>query len=164
MVWQVSLSQKSAASVSRPFAGPHDAGRLSDQLCFALYSATNAMTRAYRPLLTELGLTYPQYLVLLALWERKACRLGEIAEDLRLATHAVSPIIDRLEEAGLVRRTIDEDDARAVRVELTRRGQRMEADAAAVQESMRLRTDLDPASVARLRTELHSLVDRLLAD
>lgn len=122
------------------------------------------MTRAYRPLLGELGLTYPQYLVLLVLWEKKGCRLGEIAEELRLATHAVSPIIDRLEEAGLVRRTVDEDDARAVRVELTRQGLRMETEAAAVQDAVRFRTDLDPAAVARLRADLHELVDRLLED
>lgn len=122
------------------------------------------MTRAYRPLLGELGLTYPQYLVLLVLWEKKGCRLGEIAEELRLATHAVSPIIDRLEEAGLVRRTVDEDDARAVRVELTRQGLRMETDAAAVQDAVRFRTDLDPVAVARLRADLHELVDSLLED
>jgi len=122
------------------------------------------MTRTYRPLLNELGLTYPQYLVLLVLWEKSGCRLGEIAEELRLATHAVSPIIDRLEESGLVRRTVDEDDARAVRVQLTKQGAKMESDAAAVQDSVRLRTDLDPAAVERLRADLHELVDHLLED
>ena len=79
-----------------------EAGRLDDQLCFALYAASNAVTRVYRPLLTDLGLTYPQYLVMLVLWEHGTRRLGEIADELELATHAVSPILDRLEESGLV--------------------------------------------------------------
>lgn len=157
MILQVSASPKN------PSTGPaRGAGRLSDQLCFALYSATNAMTRAYRPLLAEMGLTYPQYLVMLVMWERESCRLGEIAEELRLATHAVSPIIDRLEEAGLVRRAADEHDARAVQVEVTKQGSRLEASAAKVQDEVRCRTDLDPSSVARLRADLHDLVDRLL--
>lgn len=160
----MSKSKKNESTVERTPGEARDAGRLADQLCFALYSATNAMTRAYRPLLGELGLTYPQYLVLLVLWEKKDCRLGEIAEELRLATHAVSPIIDRLEEAGLVTRTVDEDDARAVRVGLTRKGLKMETDAAAVQDAVRLRTDLDPAAVARLRADLHELVGHLLED
>ena len=92
------VGKKSSPSTQTPVT----AGRLADQLCFALYAATNAVTRTYRPLLNELGLTYPQYLVLLVLWEHDARRLGEIADALLLATHAVSPIIDRLEEAGLV--------------------------------------------------------------
>lgn len=158
----MSSNKKSHPPVSRTPVTSRTTSRLSDQLCFALYSATNAMTRTYRPFLHELGLTYPQYLVLLVLWEKKECRLGEIAEGLRLATHAVSPIIDRLEESGLVRRNVDEEDARAVRVELTKKGAKMESDAAAVQDAVRLRTDLDPAAVARLRADLHELVDHLL--
>ena len=141
-----------------------EATRLSDQLCFALYSATNAMTRAYRPLLADLGLTYPQYLVLLVLWERQPCRLGEIAEELRLATHAVSPIIDRLEESGLVKRVEDETDGRAVKVRLTKAGVALEADIAAVQEQLRCKTDLDTKAVATLRASLHELVDRLMEE
>lgn len=135
------------------------AGRLDDQLCFALYAATNAVTRAYRPHLKDLGLTYPQYLVLLVLWEHRVCRLGEIADELFLATHAVSPIIDRLEEAGLVRRVPDEADGRVVNVELTKAGAAMETDAAAVQEAVRCATQLGDREVVRLRTDLRSLLD-----
>lgn len=138
------------------------AGLLGDQLCFALYAATNAMTRAYRPLLGELGLTYPQYLVLLVLWEHRSCRLGRIAEELHLATHAVSPIVDRLEDAGLVRRMADGEDRRAVRVELTEAGSALESSAAEVQEAMRCRTSLDPESVVELRSDLLALVEQLL--
>ena len=141
---------------------PEAAGRLSDQLCFALYAATNAVTRTYRPLLAELGLTYPQYLVMLVLWERRAMRLGEIAEELRLATHAVSPIIDRLEEADLVARVTDPDDGRAVQVRLTDAGAALERGAASVQEEVRCRTLLDPLEVETLRAQLHAITERMI--
>ncbi len=126
-----------------------------------MYAATNAVTRVYRPLLKEIGLTYPQYLVLLILWEHRSQQVGEIADSLHLATHAVSPIVDRLEEAGLVRRTRDGFDGRVVHVELTGAGSDLEAAAAAVQDEVRCRTLLEPAAVDRLRTDLHELVDRL---
>ena len=162
MVFQVAPQSKKPRTAS---VGSHvQAGRLGDQLCFALYAATNAMTRAYRPLLAEIGLTYPQYLVLLVMWERQPCRLGEIAEELHLATHAVSPIIDRLETLGVVRRKEDETDARAVKVELTKSGRALEAKAAAIQEEVRCRSALDPNAVDDLRITIHALVDNLLAE
>jgi MarR family transcriptional regulator, organic hydroperoxide resistance regulator len=140
---------------------PQAAGRLDDQLCFALYTATNAVTRLYRPLLTAIGLTYPQYLVMLILWERGSQQVGEIAESLHLATHAVSPILDRLEDASLVRRTKDSDDARVVRIELTKAGSKLEASAAAVQDEVRCATALSPREVTRLRSELRALADQM---
>ena len=154
IVWQVSTDPSPRAT----------AGRLADQLCFALYAATNAVTRAYRPLLTDLGLTYPQYLVMLVLWERESCRLGEIAEELRLATHAVSPIVDRLEDAGLVERVRGQDDGRVVLVRLTAAGAALEPGAAEVQEDLRCRTELDDDEVATLRSSLVALTERLLAE
>ena len=154
--------------MSRPTDSPRQkrsqAGRLEDQLCFALYAATNAMTRTYRPLLTELDITYPQYLVLLVLWERDGIRLGEIAEELYLATHAVSPIIDRLEEAGLVQRETDVNDARSMRVVLTKAGRAMESDAAQVQEAVRCHAELSSADITELRTHLRVLTENLLAE
>ncbi|MEZ5412340.1 MAG: MarR family transcriptional regulator [Acidimicrobiales bacterium] len=140
--------------------GP-DAGRLDDQLCFALYAATNAITRVYRPLLKKLGLTYPQYLVLLILWEHRSQTVGEIAAGLHLASHAVSPIVDRLEEVGLVRRLRDDADGRVVLVELTPAGAELEPSAAAVQEEVRCRSLLADDEVVRLRSELIDLADRL---
>jgi DNA-binding MarR family transcriptional regulator len=136
------------------------AGRLDDQLCFALYAATNAITRVYRPLLKDIGLTYPQYLVLLILWEGPR-QIGEIAERLRLASHAVSPLIDRLEQADLVRRTRLDADGRVVLVELTDAGRQLETQAAHVQERVRCATMLDPDEVDRLRSDLHALLERL---
>ena len=137
------------------------AGHLDKQLCFALYAATNAMTRIYRPLLNELGLTYPQYLVMLVLWEKGPVRLGEIAEDLELATHAVSPIIDRLEASELVQRVKDPNDARAVLVELTTAGRKLETSAADVQEEVRRKTALKSSDITTLRNDLHKLVEIL---
>jgi len=139
-------------------------GHLDQQLCFALYAASKAMTRVYRPLLEELGLTYPQYLVLLVLWEKGSIRLGEIADDLELATHAVSPIIDRLEQAGLVRRVKDPDDARAVLVELTKAGRNLESEGVAIRDHVRQKTALKTAEITRLRKELQKLVEILNED
>ena len=151
-------------------APPHDpaapsvpattAGRLDEQLCFALYATTNAIIRLYRPLLKEIGLTYPQYLVLLTLWETPL-QVGEIAERLRLASHAVSPMLDRLEQHDLVRRTRPDGDGRVVLVELTDAGRRLEAHAAQVQEHVRCATMLEPDEVDRLRSDLHALLERL---
>lgn len=144
---------------------PEDtSGHLDQQLCFALYAASTAMTRVYRSLLEELGLTYPQYLVLLVLWEKGTVRLGEIAEDLELATHAVSPIIDRLEQADLVQRVKDPNDARAVLVKLTRSGRNLEASGVAIREEVRRRTALKTSEINRLRGELQNLVELLNAE
>ncbi len=140
---------------------PSVAGRLDDQLCFALYSATNAITRLYRPLLRELGLTYTQYLVLLILWERQRRTVGELADGLHLASHAISPIVDRLEELGVVRRVRHDADGRRVLVELTAAGAELEASAAAVQDQVRCRSELADDDVVRLRAELIELADRL---
>ncbi|NCY15868.1 MAG: MarR family transcriptional regulator [Actinobacteria bacterium] len=148
---------------STPPAGDAS-GHLDEQLCFALYAASTAMTRVYRPLLEELGLTYPQYLVLLVLWEKGPIRLGRIADALGLATHAVSPIIDRLEEAGLVRRVKDPEDARAVLVDLTKAGRNLESEGVAVRDQVRRRTALKTSEITRLRSELHKLVEILNED
>jgi DNA-binding transcriptional ArsR family regulator len=95
---------------------------LDEQLCFALYAAQRAVTAAYRPLLDELGLTYPQYLVLLVLWERGETTVKELAAALRLDYGTVSPLLKRLEAAGLVRRERSARDERSVLVAVTGRG------------------------------------------
>lgn len=137
------------------------AGRLDEQLCFALYAATNAVIRAYRPLLKDLGLTYPQYLVMLILWEHGTQQVGEIADRLRLATHAISPIVDRLAEAGLALRSRSPGDGRVVRVELTEAGRHLEGAAALVQRQIRCAVPLDDDAVVRLRSLLIGLAGHL---
>ncbi|MCX4738635.1 MarR family winged helix-turn-helix transcriptional regulator [Streptomyces antibioticus] len=136
---------------------------LDDQLCFALYAAQRAVTSAYRPLLDELGLTYPQYLVLLVLWERGETTVKELAAALRLDYGTVSPLLKRLEAAGLVRRERAARDERSVLVACTGRGEELKGRAARVPGALMAATDLADAEVARLREELRRLADRAQA-
>ena len=128
--------------------------RLEEQLCFALYSASRAVTSAYRPLLDELGLTYPQYLVLLVLWEDDACSIGQLGDRLHLDSGTLSPLLKRLEAAGLVRRQRSDTDERRVEVTLTADGRALEDRAACVPERLLGSTDADPAQLAELRDAL----------
>ncbi len=137
--------------------------RLDDQLCFALYAATNAITRAYRPLLRELGITYPQYLTLMALWQHGPGTVGELAQRLDLPAHAMTPLLQRLESAGLIVRRRSPSDTRVVHVELTPAGVELESSAAAVQRTVQCATGLSPRDLADLRGQLHDLVDDLRA-
>lgn len=138
--------------------------RLDDQLCFALYAATNAIIRSYRPMLGEIGLTYPQYLLMLVLWQDGERTVRELADRLKLSPSAVTPLVDRLEIAGLVVRRRDERDRRVVHVELTDQGRSIEADAAEVQHRVACETGLGDAGLAKMRQELHGLAERLSLD
>ncbi len=133
---------------------------LDDQLCFALYAAQRAVTAAYRPLLDELGLTYPQYLVLLVLWERGETTVKELAGALKLDYGTVSPLLKRLESAGLVRRERAARDERSVLVACTGRAEELRERAARVPGALLAATGLDGPEVARLREELWQLAER----
>ncbi|MFF4547494.1 MarR family winged helix-turn-helix transcriptional regulator [Streptomyces sp. NPDC001406] len=139
-----------------------DAGSLllDEQLCFALYAAQRAVTAAYRPLLDELGLTYPQYLVLLVLWERGETTVKELAAALRLDYGTVSPLLKRLAAAGLVRRERSARDERSVLVACTERGRELRERAARVPGALLTTTGLGASEVARLREELWRLAER----
>jgi DNA-binding MarR family transcriptional regulator len=110
---------------------------LEKQLCFAVYSASHAFTRAYRSLLEPLGLTYPQYLVLLVLWERDGMRVKEIGARLFLDSGTLTPLLKRLEGIGYVRRIRDANDERQVSIMLTAAGQALEAKAASVPRDLK---------------------------
>ena len=133
---------------------------LDQQLCFALYAAQRAVTAAYRPLLDELGLTYPQYLVLLVLWERGETTVKELAGALRLDYGTMSPLLKRLESAGLVRRERAAHDERSVLVACTGRAEELRERASRVPASLLAATGLDAADVARMREELWQLARR----
>ena len=90
--------------------------KIDNFICFALYSAGHAFTRLYKPLLDPLGLTYPQYLVMAVLWEKDGRTVGEIGEKLLLESSTLTPLLKRLETAGMLRRTRDQDDERVVRI------------------------------------------------
>jgi DNA-binding MarR family transcriptional regulator len=96
---------------------------LEDFLCFSLYSANHAMHRVYKPLLAELGLTYPQYLAMVALWEEDSVLVGALCDRLHLESSTVTPLLKRLEAMGLLTRARDKADERQVRVNLTQAGQ-----------------------------------------
>ncbi len=98
---------------------------LDRQLCFALYSASLAMTKAYKPLLAELGLTYPQYLVMLALWQHGSQRVGELGERLSLDSGTLTPLAKRLHTLGLIERERSAIDERQVEISLTEAGRRL---------------------------------------
>lgn len=132
--------------------------RLDDQLCFALYAATNQITRAYRPLLESIGLTYPQYLVMLVLWESDDRPINDIAGRLQLTPHTLSPMLARLEKAGLVERRVDGGDGRVVNVALTARGRELESDASRAQYDVVGQTGLCGEDLGDLRDALHALV------
>lgn len=137
--------------------------QLDDQLCFALYAATNAVVRTYRPLLRRLGITYPQYLALMVLWQHGSQTVGELAHHLDLPGHALTPMVQRLERAGFVVRRPSTNDGRAVLVELTPAGCELETAAAAVQRRVVCATGLSPEGLAALRNEVHKLVDDMRA-
>ncbi|GAA1008625.1 MarR-family transcriptional regulator [Streptomyces sp. F-3] len=140
--------------------GPAGSLLLDDQLCFALYAAQRAVTAVYRPLLDELGLTYPQYLVLLVLWEQGESTVKELATALRLDYGTVSPLLKRLEAAGLVRRERSVRDERSVLVTVTGRGEELRERAARVPGTLLATTGVGAAEAVRLREELWRLTER----
>jgi DNA-binding MarR family transcriptional regulator len=137
--------------------------RLDDQLCFSLYAASRAVTQLYRPLLEPLGITYPQYLVLLVLWERGAVPVGELGTALRLDYGTLSPLLKRLEGAGLVERTRRPDDERSVLIALTEAGDALRTRAAAVPVAIGDAMALPAGEHERLQEVLAGLTDRVAA-
>ncbi|MFO0627651.1 MAG: MarR family transcriptional regulator [Polyangiales bacterium] len=139
-----------------------DALRLDQQLCFALYAASRAMVRAYGPLLAPLGLTYPQYLVLLVLWERDGLTVSQLGERLALDSGTLTPLLKRLEAQGLVARRRSVDDERVVHLDLTAAGRALRAKARLVPAQVACRVGYDPARAGAL-DELAALRDALRA-
>jgi DNA-binding MarR family transcriptional regulator len=134
---------------------------LDNQLCFALYSASLAMTKLYKPLLDEVGLTYPQYLVMLALWEADGVTVSALGERLSLDSGTLTPLLKRLEAAGLVSRTRDVADERRVHVTLTAAGRRLKAKAQRIPSCILAATQCSIPEVVRLTRELRDLRERL---
>ncbi|YCU36305.1 MarR family winged helix-turn-helix transcriptional regulator [Mycobacteroides abscessus] len=136
---------------------------LDHQLCFALYSASRAMTAVYRPILTELNLTYPQYLVLLALWEEDRATVSRLGERLRLDSGTLSPLLKRLETNGLIRRERSASDERLVEVTLTPDGRHLERKAQCIPEKLTLATGIAEREATDLRDAVRQLTDALQA-
>ena len=136
---------------------------LDRHLCFALYSASRAMTAAYRPILTELNLTYPQYLVLLALREEGRATVGRLGERLQLDSGTLSPLLKRLEANGFIRRERSTTDDRLVEITLTPAGRRLESKAQCIPEQLFSSTGMTEREAADLRDAVRHLTDALNA-
>lgn len=145
-----------------PRRPPPDPQALDQQLCFALYSASLAMTKVYQPLLDPLGVTYPQYLVMLVLWEHDGRSVSEIGERLMLESSTLTPLLKRLETAGLVRRRRDMVDERRVLIHLSARGRNLKTKAVSVPEMVACATACDVADIALLTAELKTLREGLM--
>ncbi|KDE99823.1 MarR family transcriptional regulator [Mycolicibacterium aromaticivorans JS19b1 = JCM 16368] len=137
--------------------------RLDEQLCFALYSASRAVTAAYRPMLDELDLTYPQYLVLLVLWEEEPCTVSHLGDRLHLDSGTLSPLLKRLESAGFVRRQRSTTDERRVDITLTDEGRALEERAACIPDRLLGSGGSAAADLAALREALHLITTELHA-
>ncbi|MDO8359473.1 MAG: MarR family transcriptional regulator [Devosia sp.] len=137
--------------------------KLDDQLCFSIYAAGHAFNRFYKPLLEPLGLTYPQYLVLLTLWESDGLPLKAIGARLGLDSGTLTPLLKRMEEAGLLRRERDRADERLVIVTLTPKGRRFEAKAAAFPVRIGEAAQCSATELSALRKLLFKLRDDLEA-
>lgn len=135
--------------------------RLDNQLCFALYSASLAMTKLYKPLLAELGLTYPQYLVMLVLWEQDGLAVSEIGQRLALDSGTLTPLLKRLEAAGLIARLRAVQDERRVHVTLTAAGRRLKARAARIPGCVLSAAHCSVPEVADLNRRVRALRERL---
>jgi DNA-binding MarR family transcriptional regulator len=137
--------------------------QLDNQLCFALYSASLAMTKLYKPLLEELGLTYPQYLVMLVLWEQDGLMVSELGQRLFLDSGTLTPLLKRLESAGHVARIRDVEDERRVHITLTAQGRKLKARAAKVPGCIREASQCSLGELVQLKKQLHRLRERMSA-
>ena len=134
---------------------------LGNQLCFAVYSTAHAFNRAYKPLLDRLGLTYPQYLVMLVLWERDGVPVKDIGEQLLLDSGTLTPLLKRLEAAELVKRTRSTEDERQVLIALTPRGQALKEKARTVPQAILAASACSISELSAMKNELITLRDRL---
>lgn len=135
--------------------------KLDDFICFALYSANHAMNRLYKPMLDALNLTYPQYLVMVTLWEEDGQTVGGIGEKLFLESSTLTPLLKRLEAAGFIQRTRSKEDERQVLISLTSEGVALKKKAAEIPPCILDASNTTADELARLRTEIVTLREAL---
>ena len=132
---------------------------LDEQLCFPIYAASNLIVKAYRPFLTPLGLTYPQYLVMLVLWEKECVSVGDLGQILHLDSGTLTPLLKRMETSGLINRSRDPNDERRVLISLKDKGRDLSAEAEKIPKELTKNIEFD--SLNQLRDELKVLVNLL---
>ncbi|MDM8002793.1 MAG: MarR family transcriptional regulator [Bacteroidota bacterium] len=139
----------------------YDQLKLGNQLCFPVYAASRLITREYQPFLDSLGITYPQYLVLMILWEEDCLPVNDIAKKLILNTNTITPLLKRMEKDGIIRRKRSGEDERKVIVQLTEKGRALQEEAAQIPEQIAGRLiegDLKPDDLIRLKDTLDSMI------
>ncbi|WP_395687535.1 MarR family winged helix-turn-helix transcriptional regulator [Caenimonas koreensis] len=136
---------------------------LDNQLCFALYSASLAMTKLYKPLLDELGLTYPQYLAMLVLWEEDGLMVSALGQRLSLDSGTLTPLLKRLEAAGLIARIRDVEDERRVHISLTAAGRKLKSRAQKIPGCILDAAQCSIPELVHLTRQVQELRDRLMA-
>ncbi|KRS21701.1 MarR family transcriptional regulator [Alishewanella sp. WH16-1] len=134
---------------------------LPQQLCFALYSANNAMMRLYRPLLQPFDLTYPQYVVLLALWQQDNISLGQLGAATLFDSGTLTPLVKKLEQKGWLQRVSDASDERVKKVLLTAAGRALETEVATVMPALRCQVALPESQLLALREQAQQLLQQL---
>jgi DNA-binding MarR family transcriptional regulator len=157
-----SLSSDNISLQSCGVAADDAALTLNNQLCFALYSASLAMTRSYRPMLDQLGLTYSQYIVMLILWEQDGCSLKEIADRLFTESGALTPVLKRMQQMGLLLRARSAHSERTLEIRLTEAGRALKAQARKVFLQVGQNCGLPVPDIVALRTQLVQLRQQLL--
>src|SRR6056297_116716 len=143
---------------------PYEQLKLENQLCFPVYAASRLITREYQPFLEKLGITYPQYLVLMVLWEHDGISVNEIAKKLILNTNTLTPLLKRMENQDIITRKRAEEDERKVLIHLTKKGKEMRVAAASIPEGLLGKIDnkqFDLNQLVELREILNSLIDQL---
>ena len=139
--------------------------KLENQLCFPLYAVSHLITRRYKPHLDKLGITYPQYLVLLVLWEKDGLTVNEIAGKLILNTNTVTPLLKRMEALGIIRRQRSGADERKVIIGLSEKGKKMREAAADIPRKMAMGLVpeiLNPEALIDMKENLYRIINRLL--
>jgi DNA-binding MarR family transcriptional regulator len=157
-------AETGSRAVSRAAEPAQGSLLLDDQLCFALYAASRAVTARYRPLLDELGLTYPQYLVMLVLWEQDEISVRELGASLQLESSTLSPLLKRLEASGLLHRERRADDERSVSIRLSDAGARLRDQAGTVPLAIGDAMGLTPEQDALAKQLLRLLTTNVSAD
>ena len=139
----------------------NDLLKLENQLCFPLYAASRLVTKCYQPLLDELEITYPQYLVLLILWETDGVNLKVFSEQLHLQSNTLTPLLKRMEDTGLIERKRSQEDERSIIISLTAKGSRLKAKAPKVQNQLKNSIGISVEEAAQLHGLLYKMIGHL---
>ena len=135
--------------------------KLENQVCFPLYVASRLITRAYQPMLDEMGITYPQYLVLLTLWENDGQTVNQISKELYLNTNTITPLLKRMEKTRIIARTRSREDERKVLITLTEQGKALKEKAYCIPEEILGKMGQTTSEVFQLKDQLHALIRQM---